>query len=130
MTPIQVEQFEIVKHTMTTHIPKDLWNMVVEAEEVADFVGDMISIRCSWESASKVAKNVIEVPADWWQHFKLRFAPGWFLARWPTVMTTYHARGFCPDVQVPPPDGHRRFGAFEVAYQADHDADYQVEVAP
>lgn len=105
--------------------------MVVEAEEVVEFVGDMVSIRCSWESASKVAKNVIEVPADWWQHFKLRFAPGWFLMRWPMVMTTYHARGFCPDIQVPPPEsGARRFSTFEIAHKLDCSADYRVEVAP
>ena len=102
--------------------------MVVEAEEVVDFVGDMVSIRCSWESASKVAKNVIEVPADWWQHLKLRFAPGWFLLRWPMITTTYNARIFCPDIQVPERDsGARRFSTFEIAHQADHGADYRVE---
>lgn len=34
----------------------------------------------------------IVAPADWWEHVKERFAPAWFLRRWPVRMRTLQAQ--------------------------------------
>lgn len=34
----------------------------------------------------------VEVPASWWEHVKERFAPRWFLRRWPVVTRTLIGR--------------------------------------
>jgi hypothetical protein len=31
----------------------------------------------------------IYCPADWWEHFKLRWAPEWFTRRWPVQMAEH-----------------------------------------
>ena len=35
-----------------------------------------------------VAREEVSYPRDWWQAFKKRWAPSWFLARWPIENTT------------------------------------------
>lgn len=120
---VTIEQFEIVKHSTRVVIPPDLWNANIDIQEMVE---GYVAIQCSWESASKVAKDVIEVPCDWWQHLKQRFAPWWFIKHWPVIMTTYHARIFCPDVQVPHRGPDRRFGTFEVAHLPTGAMDYRV----
>lgn len=49
---------------------------------------------------------VVSWPADWWQHFKLRWAPRWFLGRWPVQ---YESRTLTPRAVFPDliPDGAR-----------------------
>lgn len=40
-------------------------------------------------------------PADWWQAVKQRFAPAWFLARWPAKMTIWEPFVIYPDIKLP-----------------------------
>ena len=46
-------------------------------------------------------KERLEVPADWWAHFKLRFFPRWWLRRWPAKMRTFDAVAYFPSLAVP-----------------------------
>ena len=44
--------------------------------------------RIAFELVQKIAtrtqtSHTFEAPADWWSHVKTRFAPAWFLRRWP-----------------------------------------------
>ena len=112
---ITVEQFEVVKHSVQARIPENLWNMAVEAHEIEEFISTWIVTTCSWEVASKTTKNVLETPSDWWQHLKQRFAPGWFLERWPVLVNRYHARHFYPDIKVPVAQLRRSYSSFEMA---------------
>lgn len=49
-----------------------------------------------------VAKETIQVPADWWSSFKLRWFPKWALVRWPSEMRTINkvvnTTRICPHV--------------------------------
>lgn len=62
----------------------------------------------------------VEVPADWWQHFKERWFPAWARKRWPvatrtirkTETVTHHFRCMAtlPDFNyVPPPTTGERY---------------------
>lgn len=41
-------------------------------------------------------------PADWWQALKVRFAPRWFLKRWPARLktVTFDAKALVPELKV------------------------------
>lgn len=42
----------------------------------------------------------IEVPADWWEHFKERWFPQWALKRWPVRYRHWRARWYFPDPEI------------------------------
>ena len=50
--------------------------------------------------------KVESVPADWWQHFKLRWFPRWAVRRWPVqarrIVTIIKHCHVCPHQDVPP----------------------------
>lgn len=43
-----------------------------------------------------------EIPADWWQHFKLRWFPKWLKRRFPVKMEWIAAIHKFPELDVPP----------------------------
>lgn len=51
----------------------------------------------------------LEFPADWWQHFRQRWFPRWWLSRWPVRMDRYvrahetviRRVRMCPHMDVP-----------------------------
>lgn len=51
-------------------------------------------------------ERLLKVPADWWQHFKQRFFPGWALKRWPVLYQWYDAAVVLPKVPVVRPEYH------------------------
>jgi hypothetical protein len=53
-------------------------------------------------------------PADWWQAVKERFAPRWFLRRWPVERIEHTLKveaygAVCPHHDDPPPAPHMQF---------------------
>jgi hypothetical protein len=40
-------------------------------------------------------------PKDWWQAVKERWAPKWFLKKYPVEYTVYTAKAFYPDIKIP-----------------------------
>lgn len=60
--------------------------------------------------------STVEVPETWWDHTKERFAPRWFLARYPvayrkivtmrstTTTTTTRTTNICPHIELPKSD--------------------------
>jgi len=50
---------------------------------------------------------IIRHPKDWWEHFKDRFAPQWFLSRWPVKnrVRTVNFRLLYPT--IPDVSGHK-----------------------
>ena len=36
-----------------------------------------------------LGRREVSVPVDWWEHVKLRFAPAWFLQRYPVRYTVH-----------------------------------------
>ncbi len=43
----------------------------------------------------------VKYPADWWQAVKQRFAPAWFLKRWPVEYTVWEPFIVYPDIKLP-----------------------------
>jgi hypothetical protein len=62
---------------------------------------DYLTLRLSAEVAGKRLSSV-QWPEDWWQAVKLRFAPRWFLKRWPVKFVVFEARAFLPRLALPP----------------------------
>ena len=69
-----------------------------------NMVGD-IWLTLAAEIAAWRAPETVEVkyPEDWWQAFKQRWAPGWFLRRWPVQYhhKVYCAAAFLPNCPIP-----------------------------
>ncbi len=111
------EHFDVVKMSVGAHFPADLWNVAIEAKELEDLVGAWIQTSCTWEVASKAGTRFLDVPRDWWQHAKERFAPQWYLKRWPVLVTTYSARHFYPEIEVPHRSLRSHYSSFEVVHR-------------
>lgn len=68
---------------------------------------DMLVLRIKgfvWGEQAK--RREVSYPKDWWQAFKKRWAPKWFLARWPVENTTVvmDAKLIYPDINISLPD--------------------------
>lgn len=108
-------RFDVVKLNLTTLIPITLWNATVEADQVEEFLESYVKVSVSWEAASKQMIHVVQHPKDWWQHLKYRFAPKWFLAFWPVLLTQYNVRYFYPHIEVPALETRDNFATFEAS---------------
>lgn len=91
---------------------------IANARELSGCIADMVGVRpdqvkvAEWERAAGGVALVLNTymlkrhivnpqwPRDWWQHLKQRFAPQWFLRRWPVRYRT-----FLLDTEVWFPDG-------------------------
>ena len=72
----------------------------VEIEVLADLVANHWIAKLNYSVVGEVL-DTIRYPADWWQALKKRFAPRWFLARWPVVHTVVEARAYYPKLALP-----------------------------
>lgn len=86
-------------------------NIQVSDEEI-DFVRDpqflreyTLRFRASiWERF--LERVVIHHPATWWDAFKLRFFPGWWLRRWPAKQKTIELEALEVAKKLALPPGH------------------------
>lgn len=51
-------------------------------------------------------ERLLKTPANWWQHFKLRWFPKWALRRWPVLYEYHDAAVILPKVPVVRPEYH------------------------
>lgn len=68
------------------------------------FAGDRSVLRITQVIWGRIAKRQeVCYPADWWQAVKQRFAPAWFLRRWPVKekVIVLTARELYPSVAIP-----------------------------
>jgi hypothetical protein len=63
----------------------DVWGQNCEITEVEDFLTNNLAVSLRSFCWCDEEREVVaaEWPADWWQAVKERFAPSWFLRRWP-----------------------------------------------
>jgi len=60
-----------------------------------------------------------DVPTDWWQHFRMRWFPGWWIRRWPVVTRqiktaeTHRRVHVCPHLEGPKEKSHFTFLKFD-----------------
>lgn len=75
----------------------------------ASFIRDELLVQM-WRYVYYEQRGELEVPADWWQHFKQRFFPAWALRRWPVQNVVFEARRYFPEMAVP----ERKLGTTQV----------------
>jgi len=66
-------------------------NAIVDISEHFSFIAGEIAIRAYghvWAEEKSVQRKEIKYPADWRQHFKLRWFPQWALNKWPVKITS------------------------------------------
>lgn len=71
-------------------IPPENW----EVAEIQGTTWAILKVACQEEP-------IEEIPADWWQHFKLRWFPKWAKKKWPVRyewVTAYHV---FPEIPIP-----------------------------
>lgn len=66
-----------------------------------------VSIMLDGLVAKWTEDRILQVPANWWEHFKQRWFPAWALERWPVLMKTYDAAVILPMVPISDPKFHR-----------------------
>ena len=76
----------------------------LSVERVADIVtgGVVYQFRAAI-FAQRLDEQVVRYPADWWQALKQRFAPRWFVRRWPVLETikTMRLYAWYPEKLIP-----------------------------
>lgn len=60
-----------------------------------DMAVSVMGVVATWRK-----ERMLQVPANWWQHFKQRFFPRWALKRWPVLYEHYDAAVILPKVPV------------------------------
>jgi hypothetical protein len=84
-------------------------------------VGTVCDLRGWLLDGHKIARidsDIVEFPVTPWQFFKQRYAPKWFLRRWPVVMegrtirVAVHHHFVCPHVAIPTDETSGRFAHF------------------
>lgn len=82
-----------VKHGIPRHM---IENMDIHSWPILEEMVYALSTKIASRTSEPLA-----VPKTWWDHVKLRFAPAWFLKRWPAERIIYVARAYYPEIEVP-----------------------------
>ena len=83
----------------------------MELTAFQDIARDSLAYQLSIMVAAWRNERILQVPANWWEHFKQRWFPKWALKRWPVLFVTYDAVTYLPQVPIPDP----KMGAVEFA---------------
>ena len=96
MVRYHLERFELRQ----TFAPSVLEAMTLDkwAEYTGHLVYQLNGLVAKWEE-----ERYMKTPADWWQHFKERWFPGWALKMWPVVYIEHDAAVILPGVPLPTP---------------------------
>lgn len=106
MNTVKLEKLALLIHTyLDERLGEDIVGDRTVMVDVLEGIG--LEVRIRQEILGKVmAQKSFSYPEDWWQALKARFAPKWFLARWPVEVTTiiWTARELYPKVSFPEAD--------------------------
>ena len=88
ITKVQLEKLLVgIEHHLSTEMLCDA-HLECFLDEIAHDL--IIRLRSHiWAEKESVQHHEIEYPRDWWQAVKERFAPRWFLERWPVEYTAH-----------------------------------------
>ncbi len=109
VTPQQVN--EIIVDLFNITFQKELEGLgIISRTEVRAFIhhqlgGLFAELRCflaSKEHTELDERKVIIQPRGWWQAFRSRFLPGWWLRRWPVATETIETRNVKKTVRICP----------------------------
>jgi hypothetical protein len=116
LEPMQMKRYliEKVEIGLNTVVPRHFL-MNAEISKYMDYMTDGLIFRfrsylAGAKHESTHVEQTIKVPLSWWDHVKERFAPKWFLKRWPTQYRTIEVKrvvtitNICPHIEVPHDD--------------------------
>lgn len=142
MTPYQTYQLDLRKYGRQTALSQEVLETAaatseLDAETGMVFVRMSVKLLTSRLLSSRVSR-VVTVPANPWQHLKQRFAPSWFLARWPveyeelTIHFDLDVDALYPKAQIPIQRDRMLIPVFheEARWVVDHEAETPAAVAP
>jgi hypothetical protein len=91
-------------HARAYFSPEVLHN--IKAEWIMDDAMRHVAVEVVALVATWREQRLLEVPANWWEHFKERWFPAWALKRWPVLTKVYDAAVILPRVPIVSPDYH------------------------
>ena len=105
--PVTTVVLEKIKFTVAQQVGQHLLNSM-EVDAVEDIISGNIAYHLRVDLLGREMRSDLTdseyVPRDWWEHVKERFAPQWFLRRWPVkgryIMTTTRHFRICPHLNT------------------------------
>lgn len=90
-----------------------LMNLRLDQSDHASFMADQLALRLSgYVHAMHEEPIRIEYPRDWWQAFRQRWFPAWWLNKYPVQMTKVEEKRFgrvCPHLLTDDRGAHFNF---------------------
>ncbi|KKM45484.1 hypothetical protein LCGC14_1560710 [marine sediment metagenome] len=84
-------------------IPDVILREAVSIEALRDDAVQCLVYRLRYEILGhELNARIVSYPADWWQAFRLRWFPAWWLSRWPVRYTEERIRllAFYPQIPI------------------------------
>ena len=96
------DEYTVTKYYLhTTYtVPRELAGLTIDRDEFVERFDDLVVRRLRAYLYGRELGQ-LELPADWWQDFKLRWFPKWALARWPARMRRLNVTALFPEFQAP-----------------------------
>ena len=69
-----------------------------------EMAGRMVASIKGYLWSEELGHKCLEVPYDWWEHFKQRWFPSWATKRWPVLWEWHDAAVILPRVPVVRPE--------------------------
>lgn len=107
----EIVRCELEKVTLS-HVLPDTFIRGLRPQQVVDEALRGTIVQLDGLVALWRSQATIEVPADWWQHFKQRWFPAWALRLWPVQVRRYDAAAVLPSVPVPAHGDEIRFSVW------------------
>lgn len=95
---------ERMQKSLRRHISGTLLENAVDVDVILDRVAESVVYHFTYRVLGEMLDHVeAHYPATWWEHVKARFAPQWFLDRWPVeyASVTLQARALYPKISLP-----------------------------
>ncbi len=119
-TAVRCVNLDVFRISLRAYMSQDALAAVREADVKVYLDHDsqalVRELRASMVGKPSEVRDVasVTVPADWWQAFRARWLPAWWLRRWPVVTHTIVTRQevtyrVCPHMGVPPGARHVQF---------------------
>jgi hypothetical protein len=99
VVPVDTVALEVLRFAVQQAVTK-VQLQRAEISVLEDFIGHGLRYQVRWMMAGRKGQTV-SYPADWWQAVRERFAPAWWLKRFPVRRVTWRAWELLPDVKLP-----------------------------
>jgi hypothetical protein len=120
---VQQEAFKILRYELARSISLRLLtppNIILEPSVILNDAAQQIVMHLrtflvQGNTEKHGGEQIVEYPADWWQHFKQRWFPNWTVKRYPVKMTVVRVpqqitmHRVCPHIPISMDDSQRGY---------------------